>query len=188
MTNEQLIEKFNPDNAASMTPADLEIMRALNDQQIDVLANAYPNQPTRRTYLRLYDKTVAENKQLFQMSTWQNLRNNRKFSNKKNLIPWDFQPSNIRTRTTPSRPTAVSAKQIPKRVVVDMTAKEAAEELTRTISNQKAAEQTKDITPPVKPTTKKVAASKKLRKPTEQPAKEVQEKDLPADQQFGDGL
>src|SRR5688572_7240405 len=90
MTNEELIAKFNPANAATLTAEDLLIMRNLTDEQIAVLAEAYPNQPMRRAYLRLYDSRVAENKQIFPTSTWQNLRNARKFSNLKYLQPYDF--------------------------------------------------------------------------------------------------
>jgi len=133
MTNEQLIAKFNPTNGANLTPEDFEIMRALTDEQIDALANAYPNQPNRKAYLRLYDKNVAANKQLFNLSTWQNLRNLRKFNAKKNLVPYDF--FNVRTMATqPVKATGtIPGAKSPKKVVVDMSAKEAAEELTKNV-------------------------------------------------------
>jgi hypothetical protein len=147
MTNEQLIAKFNPANGSNLTAEDLETLRGLTDQQIDVLADAYPNKPTRRSYLRLYDTTLPANKQLFQLSTWQNLRNVRKFSNKKNLIAYDFhttaQSLNQQARQQMAqRPGA--AKPGPK-VVVDLTAQEAADELKKVAQGQaKAPEVTGD--------------------------------------------
>lgn len=133
MTNEQLIVKFNPANGSNVAAEDLAILRELTDEQIDILANAYPNVPVRKSYLRLYDKNIKPEKQLYQLSTWQNLRNVRKFSNMKNLIAWDFlvsagkAPVNVKSvgRLSPS---------MGKKVVVDLTAQEAADELTKAIT------------------------------------------------------
>jgi hypothetical protein len=135
MTNEQLIQKFNPLNAANLTPEDLEVMHGLTDQQIDVLANAYPNQPQRRSYIRYYDKNIPAAKQVFNLGTWQNLRNLRKFNNMKNLIPWDFfSPAGVARQPIKATAPAPGAKS-PKKVVVDMTAKEAAAELGKNVDN-----------------------------------------------------
>lgn len=137
MTNEQLITKFDPKNGANLTAEDLETLRSLSDAQIDVLADAYPNQPTRRSYLRLYDTKVPENKQLFQLSTWQNLRNVRKFSNMRNLVPYDF--NNTQARVV-KMPIAAGAKtSSPKKQVVDLTAQEAADELKNIVAKKAAA-------------------------------------------------
>lgn len=128
MTNEQLIEKFNPANLKNLTAEDLETMHGLTNDQLDVLANAYPNQPNRKAYIRLYDKNVPANKQLYNLSTWQNLRNLRKYNAKSNLIAWDFfSPS---APAAPVKNTgAIPGAKNPKKVTVDMTAKEAAAEL-----------------------------------------------------------
>lgn len=140
MTNEHLIAKFNPANVANLTAQDLLEMRALTDQQIDTLAKAYPNQPSRRAYLRLYDTTKPESKQIFNLSTWQNLRNVRKYSNMKNLVPYDFvaTPGQFATQAR-EQISRVSGKAStsPKKVVVDLTAQEAAAELK---ANTKPAE------------------------------------------------
>lgn len=141
MTTEQLLVKFNPANAGNMTAQDLLDMRNLTDQQIDALANAYPNQANRRPYLRLYDTTKADNKQLFNLSTWQNLRNVRKFSNMKNLVPYDFAASpSAFAQQQKANAGKVAGKAIssPKKVVVDLSAKEAAAELTAAISKKTA--------------------------------------------------
>jgi hypothetical protein len=135
MTNEQLIEKFNPLNGANLSAEDLETLHGLTDQQIDVLANAYPNQPNRRAYLRLYDKNVAANKQVYNLSTWQNLRNLRKFNNKKNLVPWDFFTVAGAARQPVKATAPVPGAKSPKKIVVDMSAKEAAAELAKNVDN-----------------------------------------------------
>ncbi len=134
MTNEQLIEKFNPANSGTLNAEDLEILRGLTDTQIDVLADAYPNKPTRRAYLRLYDTSLQPNKQLYQLSTWQNLRNVRKFSNKKNLVPYDFSatPASLTRQQMAARP--AQQKSNVKQVLVDLSATEAAAELTKTLT------------------------------------------------------
>jgi hypothetical protein len=48
LSKDELIQKFNPDNAANVTEADLEIMRTLSNDELKILAEAYPNQATRR--------------------------------------------------------------------------------------------------------------------------------------------
>jgi hypothetical protein len=180
MTNEQLIEKFNPAHGSNMTAEDLETLRGLSDAQIDVLADAYPNKPTRRVYLRLFDTTLPANKQLFQLSTWQNLRNLRKFSNKKNLRPYDFLASatslNQQRQATAARPTGSSPV---KKQVVDLTAKEAADELKNAVAKQKAQ------SPAAEPEKVKVAATKPPVKPAAGKGKTAPG-GAPADQEFID--
>jgi hypothetical protein len=157
MTNEQLIAKFNPLNGANVSAEDLEVMHALTDDQIDVLANAYPNTPNRRAYLRYYDKNVAPNKQVYNLGTWQNLRNLRKFNNKKNLIPWDFFNVAGAAKQPVKATTPVAGAKSPKKVVVDLTAKEAAAELAKNVDKPAGtAEGT-----PVKKTAKPATAAKK---------------------------
>lgn len=190
MTNEQLIEKFNPANGANITPEDLEILHTLTDEQIDVLANAYPNTPTRRSYLRLYDKDMPLEKQLYQLSTWQNLRNNRKFSSKKNLIAWDFFTTGTRVNATAH----ASAKNVkanatsPRKVIVDLTATEAAAELQNSVKPPPAkTTQTKAITAEKPAKAKTTAAKTKAPAPTTVTAPAPETGATPADQQFGDG-
>lgn len=130
MTNAELIALFNPNNAANIGAQDLETMRALTDDQIDVLADAFPNVPTRRAYLILFDQNLPDNKQLYQLSTWQNLRNVRKYSNRKNLIAFTFKSIFDRKagaaagQTTMHKTTGAA-----KRVAVDLTAEQAKKEL-----------------------------------------------------------
>jgi hypothetical protein len=166
MTNEQLIATFNPANAGNLSAADLEILKNLSDEQIGVLAQAYPNTPTRKPYLRLYDTKLAENKQLFQLSTWQNLRNVRKFSNMKNLKPYDFiLPGNkLQTAKSSGKTGAAKTAGSPRKVVVDLTAKEAADLLKQDLqAGDKKQPGAKAEKKPAatKPATSKASAPKK---------------------------
>lgn len=192
LTNEELVQKFNPANAANITAEDVEIMHNLTTEQLDVLAAAYPNQPNRKPYIRLYDKNLKENKQLYQLSTWQNLRNLRKFSNKTNLIPWEFFAVNAGAMVKPIAKGAqvpAGAKQPARKVVVDLTAKEAAAELSKNVENQKSEKPKPETTKPAKaattakPTGK--AGNKKAEAPVvENPPAEQAGGEIPADQQF----
>lgn len=136
LSKDQLIEKFNPENAANMTAEDLEIMRALTNDELKALAQAYPNQPVRKAYLILYDTSVKDQaRQLFPLSTWQNLFNVRVGQAMKNLIPWDFKKNlpNVKNRATARRiPIAAPAQQ---RRIIDLTPQEAANELSQAIQN-----------------------------------------------------
>lgn len=185
LTNEQLIATFNPANGSKLTAEDLETLRALTDEQIDVLADHFPNQPTRRTYLRLYDKQLPADKQLYQLSTWQNLRNVRKYSNRKNLIAWDFFTST--TRLAPTPPTGIKKSTTsPKKVIVDLTAKEAADELKKNIVDKPVQ---LDGQQSASKTSKATTSAKKggTKTQTKQPANVVDNESAPDDQQFTSG-
>lgn len=186
MTNEQLIAKFNPASGTPLSPEDLETLHGLTDAQIDVLADAYPNQPTRRAYLRLYDKNLTLEKQLYQLSTWQNLRNVRKFSNRKNLIAWDFYNTSTKFAEQQKRPVTGKATSSPKKVVVDLTAKEAADELTKTFVDKKAAGAAKEKAAPAPKPATSAKKSGKL-KAVKAGESVVDNSSLPDDQQIGNG-
>lgn len=174
MTDKQIVDRFNPNNTAQLTAEELEIMRNLTDEQIHKLAEAYPNQPTRRAYIKLYDKNIKEiHKQMFQLSTWQNLRNLRKYSNKKNLIAWDFKgfPQPV------ARQVAAQKGAAGQKIIVDMSAQEAAAELKETIKKN-----TMKVEPVKSP--KKEAKPEKLKSAVKST---VKNKNVPADQQFDAG-
>jgi hypothetical protein len=84
-----ILEIYNPANAASLTDEQITAMRSLSVEQIAELAKAYPNGPTGNSYLRLHDKNLADDKQIYPLSTWQNLHNLHKISNF-NFTPISF--------------------------------------------------------------------------------------------------
>ncbi len=187
MDKQQLLAKFNPANAANLTAADLEEMRGLSDYDIAILAEAYPNQPTRRSYLRLYNTALPENKQLYPLSTWQNLRNARKFSNMKNLVPFDFitSPASVSKKKTSAGTVAGKTTPVTKKVVVDLSAMEAAAELTAKLKPAPKAENlgTTGNVEKKTTTTTKVQVSKTTKPapaPKDKPAKSVTAVKAPA--------
>lgn len=173
MTDQQILTRFNPQNRTPLSPEELEVFRNLSDDQIDKLAREYPNQPSSRSYLILYDDHVPANKQMFQLSTWQNLRNIRKFSNKKNFRPWEFKgvnpPANLRGAVQPRT----------QHVVVDMSAQEAAAKLKEAVKKGEKTEKS-----PLKIEPKKEIHSE-LKKAVGRPKKEVKSAvKTPDDQNF----
>jgi hypothetical protein len=100
---------------------------------LKILAEAYPNQATRRAYLTLYDEKVAKTNQLFSLSTWQNLYNLRVMQKMKNLIPYDFKRNLVSTRKQLKAQRVIIPPPLPGRRVIDISPKEAAEELSRAI-------------------------------------------------------
>lgn len=195
MTDSELIKKFNPEHASALTKADLVIMQNLTDAQIGVLAKAYPNTPNRKHYLVLYDKKVAENKQLYNLSSWVKLFNLRTGNNLKNWIPWSFWSIFQPDRTQkPSRQTGTHTAVASARRVVDLSATEAAGELKKATQDRQAfkggnAQKTAAPTD-AKPPVKKAAVPKKTAAPkTEKPAVqqgEGQGGGVPDDQQEQD--
>lgn len=141
MTNDELVKKFNPANAGTLSQEDLEIFRGLSNDELKVLAQAYPNSPSRKPYLILYDNNVKPEKQLFSLSTYQNLYNVRKFSNLNNFVPYDFRSVVFPTKTRPitqkvSRPGAKNPVAPGKKILVDLSANEAAAELRQAIGGK----------------------------------------------------
>lgn len=169
MTKDELVAKFDPANANNLSESDLEQMRALTDDEIDHLAKAYPNQAQRKAYLITYDKNLDAKKQLYHLSTWQNLRNVRKFANRKNLIPWTFRSlfmgqGRPQTSTPQGRNTAPARKE-----TIDLSAEAAAKELTEAIGKRPVTSDTaKKVTVPVTAAVKPAAEKK-----TAAPAKSV---------------
>jgi hypothetical protein len=70
--DQTLIDKYNPDKFRELTQDDIEAMRQFTLADVADLAKAYPNKPTQRAYLVLFDKTDKA-RQLYPLSTWQNL-------------------------------------------------------------------------------------------------------------------
>lgn len=169
MTNEELIAKYNPANARNLSNKDLEDMRNLTTDQIKVLAEAYPNGPRHRAYLVLHDNNVEENRQMNNLSTWQNLYNVRKFSGMKNLVPSTFRE--LFQRPAVSRPAvssrAAAAKTASARKVIDLSPSEAAAELKQNaaVATRTAGAMTASKAP--EPSDEKQAAGTKIAEPAQ---------------------
>lgn len=84
-----IIELYNPRNAAKLTPEQVQAMQDLTLDEIKELAEAYPNQPTGNAYLKFYIKSDPADKQRFPLGTWNNLYNLRKLG-KEDILPFGF--------------------------------------------------------------------------------------------------
>lgn len=128
MTNEELIQKFNPARAMQLTDEDIEQLRALSTEQLGVLARAYPNQANQRPYLLLRDSTLEDKKQLYPLGTFQSLYNLHKFHHKTNFSAYTFKVRHQPPKKAPAlrgvRPTTT-----PTGKVVDLSASDAARQL-----------------------------------------------------------
>lgn len=106
LTDDEIIELFNPANAQSLPEEALNLMPMLTDEHLKVLAKAYPNQATNNSYLILKD-TAATGRELYPRSTFANLLAAKNLGGKKTLVALTFtsrfdgtdksKPSTLRT-------------------------------------------------------------------------------------------
>lgn len=91
MDKEQLIELYNPSNSKSLTEENVKQLAGLSNEDLKVLAEAYPNKPTSNNYLVLKNTKLADDKQTYQLSTFANLYALRTRHNAANFIPISFR-------------------------------------------------------------------------------------------------
>lgn len=100
-TTPDLVKLYNPANAASLSPQDIEALQKLDSDQIRLLAQAYPNLTMKRAYLLIIDSTKPADKQIPNLSTFQNLWNLREKNGQRKYVAYqyhgNFQPRNIST-------------------------------------------------------------------------------------------
>lgn len=201
MTKEQLIAKYNPANARNLSQADLDAMREFSTDQLKELAEAYPNNANRKPYLILFDNNVKEGKQLFPLSTWQNLYNVRKFSGMKNLVAHTFKEvftvARPQSRIAANRAGSNAGKQTTTaRKVVDLSAGEAADELKANLPKAPVKAMTARTAPEpsedkkgaeiAQPATKAASARATKAGKGAKAAAPANQASLPADQQLAD--
>lgn len=165
MDNHELIQKFNPNNWQSLTDDDRKVLRELSTEQIGVLAKAYPDNPQKRSYLVLHDKKLTDNKQLYQMSTFEKLYNLRKYSNMSNFSVFDFlenwKQTHIKQQPQGIRRVATQTTRVP----VDLTPAQAKEIINKEVGKRAAPVKTTTTpaapAPPVKSARKQATAKEK---------------------------
>lgn len=86
-----IVKLYNPANAASLTPEQLEGLQKLTSDEIKELAKAYPNATMQRGYLLIIDGTKPASKQIPTLSTFENLWNLRERNGLKNFVPFAFK-------------------------------------------------------------------------------------------------
>ncbi len=79
-----IVKLYNPANAASLTPEQLEGLKQLTNAQIKELAQAYPNLTMARAYLLIIN--TKQKNPLPQLSTFENLYNLRVKNNQSQYV------------------------------------------------------------------------------------------------------
>lgn len=116
---QDFVKIYNPANAKNLTPEQIKDLQSLTDDQLKQLAEAYPNNQSGSNYLILKNVRLADDKQVFQTSTFPNLYNLRTRHNHKHFVAISFASimeykgiKNVKQTKLPSLP------------VQDLTAKE----------------------------------------------------------------
>jgi len=87
----ELIKLYNPANAGTLTPEELEGLQKLDSAQIKELALAYPNAAMQRAYLLIIDNRKPADKQLPALSSYENLWNLREKNGLRNYVAYSFR-------------------------------------------------------------------------------------------------
>lgn len=91
-----LVKLYNPANANSLTPEQLEGLQQLTSAEIKELALAYPNMTMQRAYLLIIDSKKPVDKQLPSLSSFENLWNLREKNGLRQYVAFGFK-GNYRT-------------------------------------------------------------------------------------------
>lgn len=92
-----LVKLYNPANASSLTPEEVHGLQQLTLDQIKELALAYPNSIMQQAYLLIIDSTKAVDKQIANLSTFENLYNLIARNGLKQWVAFNFK-TNFRPR------------------------------------------------------------------------------------------
>lgn len=116
-----VIEVYNPANAANLTDEQKAAMASLTKEEVKALAKAYPNQPHSNNYLLLFDKRLPADRQLYQVSSWQNLNQLWDIAQLQ-FVPFGFRGVDVQ------QPTVAAPKpvEVPAKTTVDLSKEDAA--------------------------------------------------------------
>lgn len=109
----ELVTLYNPANASALTPEQIAGLQKLTSEQIKELAKAYPNMTTVRAYLLIVDGSKPIDKQIPNLSTFENLWNLRERNGQKRYVAYQFRGA--------YKPKSVTASKINRREVVDLS-------------------------------------------------------------------
>lgn len=114
-----LVKTYNPANATTLTPEQVDAMQRLSSDEIKELAKAYPNGAHSRAYLLIIDQRKPADKQLPSLSTFQNLWNLREKNGLKNYVAYRFRDN---VKPLAASPTRTGRGVLPKgKTVVDLS-------------------------------------------------------------------
>lgn len=86
-----LVKLYNPANADSLTPEQVEGLQKLTSAEIKELAIAYPNSTMQRAYLLIIDSTKPVEKQLPTLNSFENLYNLREKNGLRQYVAFGFK-------------------------------------------------------------------------------------------------
>lgn len=86
-----LVKLYNPANADSLTPEQVEGLQKLTSAEIKELAIAYPNATMQRAYLLIIDSTKPVEKQLPTLNSFENLYNLREKNGLRQYVAYWFK-------------------------------------------------------------------------------------------------
>lgn len=111
-----IVKLYNPANASALTADEILGLQELTSDQIKQLAKAYPNMTTQRAYLLIIDSSKAVDKQIPNLSTFENLWNLRELNGQKKYVAYQFRGT--------YKPKQVAAVKTIRREVVDLSDEE----------------------------------------------------------------
>jgi hypothetical protein len=86
-----IVKTYNPANASALSPEQIEGLRSLTSEQIKDQAKAYPNLTMQRAYLLIVDGSKPIDKQIPNLSTFENLWNLRERNGLKKYVAIGFR-------------------------------------------------------------------------------------------------
>lgn len=107
-----LVKLYNPANAASLTPEQVQDLQGLTVDQIKELALAYPNSMMQQAYLLIIDKTKPVDKQIANLSTFENLYNLIARNGLKQWVAFNFKTNYKPRNITPVKQSKTQVRDL----------------------------------------------------------------------------
>lgn len=108
----EMLYRLNPDNVKTFNDDDVTFLKNISDEDLKQLAIAYPNKASRNNYLVLTNNALAKGaKQLYPLSTYENLFNIRTKYNQKSFSIFDIRVKFVNT-TTAQKTTVAPAQDL----------------------------------------------------------------------------
>ena len=120
LTTAALVALYHPGNAQNLSQEEKDNIQTLTSDEVDALAKAYPNTPQDNNYLLLLDKRLPADKQIYQLSSWENLAYLWKLG-QTHFVPYAFRGQESTQKV--AQPTSVPATD---KAVVDLSEGDAA--------------------------------------------------------------
>jgi hypothetical protein len=107
-----IVKLYNPANAASLTPEQIEGLKFLSDDELKQLAMAYPNKIMVTAYLLIIDKSKPVEKQIPNLNTFEGLYSLRARNGLKNYVAFNFKANYKPRNISPVKPRKTEVKDL----------------------------------------------------------------------------